>query len=74
MNNLLKNFIEKNKPLLEKGEVLSILLLDGYVTIYNEVVEESESKSKSKLKQRTITLVDTCDTHFDCEISELIEV
>lgn len=68
MNNLLKNYIKKNQPLLEKGEVLSILLLDGYVTIYNEVDKESESK------QHTITLVDTCDIHFDCEISELIKV
>lgn len=65
MANPLHQFINDNKDLLEKGEVLTILLLDGYVTIFNEVDEKTHM-------QKTITLVDPCDTQFDCEIAHII--
>ncbi|MCP3763730.1 hypothetical protein NLX67_15250 [Domibacillus sp. A3M-37] len=65
MTNPLHQFINDNKELLEKGEVLTILLLDGYVTIFNEVDEKTNM-------EKTVTLVDPCDTHFDCEIAHLI--
>lgn len=63
----LNHYIKDNKELLENGETLTVLLTDGYVTIYNEVDE------KTKM-QKTITLVDPCDTHLDCEISQFITV
>lgn len=65
MTNPLQQFINDNKDLLQKGEVLTILLNDGYVTIYNEVDEKTNM-------QKTVTLIDPCDTHFDCEIAHLI--
>lgn len=67
MVNPLYQFIQNNKNLLEKGEVLRVLFNDCYVTIFNEVNTNTST-------QKTITLVDTCDMKFDYDISEIIRM
>lgn len=67
VNNPLYQFIQENKDLLEKGEVLTVLFHDCHVTVFNEIDKETSTK-------KTITLVDPCDKKIDCNLSKVIEM
>lgn len=63
-NDQLANYIKQNKKLLEKGEVLTVALLDGVATIFNKRHPESSEQS-------TVTLIDPYDAKFDFKIAEI---
>jgi hypothetical protein len=64
MSNPLLQFIQDQKHLLEKGEVLTAILNDGVATIYNE----TDGGTKG---QKTVTLLEPCNTKLDCKIDDL---
>lgn len=55
--------IKSNEQRLKNGEVLSVLLADGFLTIYNE--------QNDKGNNRIVTLVDQFDYHIDLSVNEL---
>lgn len=67
MKNQLQEFIESNRNILEQGEMLSIILNDAYLTIYNEF-------DKVNNCYKTITLVDPCDIKMDLNLEQLINM
>ena len=50
---------------LEAGDVLTVKLLDGLLTVYKE--EDSETGKKKR-----ITLVEEFDDHLDFEVQDLL--
>jgi len=67
MQNALYQIIKRNKALLEKGEIIRILMNDCFLTIFNEVDEKTS-------QQKTITLVDTYDFKINRDLSDVIEI
>ncbi len=58
--------IKSNEKRLLDGDVLSILLHDGYLTVFNEIDNEGKNK--------TVTLIDKFDYQLDLSTDELINI
>lgn len=62
---LLDRYLRSREERLEAGDVLTVKLLDGLLTVYKE--EDSETGKKKR-----ITLVEEFDDHLDFEVQDLL--
>lgn len=62
---LLDRYLLTNKKRLKSGEVLTVKLNDGVLTIYNEQNEKTGD-------EKTVTFIDRFDEQLDLAIGDLI--
>lgn len=62
---MLDRYLISQNSRLESGEILSVKLKDGVLTIFKEVDEETG-------KKKTVTLIEEFDAKLDLTIDDLI--
>jgi hypothetical protein len=62
---MLHRYLMSREDRLEAGEILTVKLEDGMLTVYKEMDPETEEK-------KTVTLVETFDDQLDMSVNDLI--